>query len=455
MASMFFFPCHYKKQFNTIGYLILLLSILITPVFATQKNYSSLEKNIANKQYTSAWRIAQSLLTQYEGEPRFDYLYALSAIGSQHYNEALFALERVVINSPNIIRPRLELAKVYLQLHNKHAAIKEFKVLLALQPKPNIKKAVKVYLVELTQPKDAIQPVITEPVITGLVSLDVGYDSNVNFGLDNNIITLPLLGETTLSSASLRKKAGFNQLLGQVSYQQQHSKTQAWFASAKIVQKKYNRLPNFDLRYGVFKVGGNYQKKSQHYALSLSYQPIYQGGKVLAQRFVLDLAKQYPIDKKSVFSTGITLEKFDHQQDKLQDKKRLILTTSYGLKAMPSFPLSQQYQFNIGIEQSDQTRGKYFAQNLIGMSGNYIKAWSKQHMSFFVWRLSYRHYKAKHPIYNQRRKDNKLTLILGHQVPLTKHVNMILNTHYSRTQSNLSLYNVNKNQINLGISYSF
>jgi len=81
-----------------------------------------------------------------EGNPLFDYLYGISALETAHYDKAVFALERVIINQPNIIRPRLELARAYMKINNDPAALREFKQVLSLNPPVAVQRNVNRYI---------------------------------------------------------------------------------------------------------------------------------------------------------------------------------------------------------------------------------------------------------------------------------------------------------------------
>ena len=59
--------------------------------------FPKLEQLIKMQQYQLAYNQALKILGENEGDPRFDYLYGLSASQTGHYNEAVFALDRVTV----------------------------------------------------------------------------------------------------------------------------------------------------------------------------------------------------------------------------------------------------------------------------------------------------------------------------------------------------------------------
>lgn len=442
----------HKKNIKKTLRLVIINGLLIPIVSIAANTYQQLEQQLANKHYPQAWHSAEQLLSEHGGDARFDYLYALAAIATHHYDQALFSLDRVVINNPNVIRPRLELARVYLQLNNKRAAIKEFREVLKLDPAPKIKETVEAYLTQLTH-QNKRQTKTSETHAS--LSVSSGYDDNLNFGLDDTAIHLPLLGHITLSSGSIRKKDHFYELSSQARYQKKIKKKMAWFASYKGAHRHYQKVSDFDLLYGHFNVGIRLGDQTRSSLLSLAYQPLNQGGNHLTDSMVLTLNHQYSLKTNQDLSAGLNLERLNHKKDKRQDKTRLILSGKYTVSATRNRKFSQQYQLYLGTEISNKKAGKAFNRQIMGAGLQLSKRWNKQQTSFSGVSLSHYQYATKHPIYNKKRKDNKLTLTIGHQLHLTKVLRLKLSTHHAITKSNLGLYNTKRNQIKLAISYHF
>ena len=125
-----------------------ILSIFLT-VFSLSASakisvgFPVLEKNIIANNFAKAYQRATQLRNQYEGDPRFDYLYGLAALNTAHNNEAVFALERVVANSPKLTRARLDLAIAYIKIKNPNAALEQFKIALRQKPPKAVQQNIK------------------------------------------------------------------------------------------------------------------------------------------------------------------------------------------------------------------------------------------------------------------------------------------------------------------------
>ena len=80
----------------------------------------------AQGQFEQAYQLGRAAEFNWEGDPEFDFNYGLAAIESGHYEDAIFALERVVFLRPDILRLRLELARAHFLNENFVAARAEF-----------------------------------------------------------------------------------------------------------------------------------------------------------------------------------------------------------------------------------------------------------------------------------------------------------------------------------------
>ena len=54
----------------------------------------------AQGQFEQAYELGRAAEFNWEGDPEFDFNYGLAAIESGHYEDAIFALERVVFHAP-------------------------------------------------------------------------------------------------------------------------------------------------------------------------------------------------------------------------------------------------------------------------------------------------------------------------------------------------------------------
>lgn len=136
---------------------------------------SRLERLVEEEQFEQAYEYALEHRAAHEGEPRFDFYYGLAALQTGDLKEGVFALERVLALEPGFDRARLELARGYFMLEDDRRAKREFEIVLAHDPPPNVRSHIESYLAALQRRADRY-----ETTVTGFVELGGGHDTNVN-----------------------------------------------------------------------------------------------------------------------------------------------------------------------------------------------------------------------------------------------------------------------------------
>lgn len=141
------------------------------------------------------------------GIPVFDFYFGVAAVDSGHAGEGVLALERYVINFPNNLQARLELARGYFVLGEDLRAKEEFTDILKTNPPSDVVANIDRYL-------DAIRARESTYRTTSAVFVEfgLGYDTNINGGASGANVSLPNLGLVTLAPAGVRIDRAFSQL---------------------------------------------------------------------------------------------------------------------------------------------------------------------------------------------------------------------------------------------------
>ncbi len=145
----------------------------------------------------AAYELLYPLHDQYAGEQRYDYLLGASAVDSGNPSIALFALQRVLLQSPSFAGARMELARAYFNLGEMDAARQHFTILLATSPPADVKLAIEAYLL-------AIEQVREKPNTRwqARVTMGSGFDSNANSATDENQFLGFDLSENSIANSS-------------------------------------------------------------------------------------------------------------------------------------------------------------------------------------------------------------------------------------------------------------
>ena len=131
------------------------------------------------------------------GDPAFDFFFGIAAIDVGHSGEGVLALERYLLNFPENVSARQQLARGYFLLGDDAQARLEFEELRKLNPSADVLAAIDRFL-------DAIRLRETRYTLgTGaFVELGIGRDTNVNAGPASANIFLPGFGLQPLDPAS-------------------------------------------------------------------------------------------------------------------------------------------------------------------------------------------------------------------------------------------------------------
>ena len=196
-------------MYNTIFKRIILCStifitlLLSLHVLAEEKQTSASMKELQQlfdkDAFSELYLLGQNLLYEYEGTPRFDLIYGISAMETGNINESVFIFERLVEDSPSNLRYRLELGRAYFlqEEYVKSKAI--FEGILKSQadlPKPVVIKITG--FLSAIQNKTGRNYAKKKNAFNGFVGLATGYDDNAGSvsTIDTFLVSDPTTGAT-------------------------------------------------------------------------------------------------------------------------------------------------------------------------------------------------------------------------------------------------------------------
>ena len=138
------------------------------------------------------------------GEPAFDFYFGIAAVDTGHAGDGVLALERYLLNFPDNVSARLQLARGYFVLGEDARSREEFEAVQKLSPPADVASTITRFL-------DAIR--LRESRYTtsagGYVELGFGRDTNVNGGVPNANIFLPNLGPIVVAQSGTKISDNF------------------------------------------------------------------------------------------------------------------------------------------------------------------------------------------------------------------------------------------------------
>lgn len=411
---------------------------------------SHLQKAIDTEQYATAWQQAERLKSTYEGDPQFDYLYGLAALEMGHFDYALLALKRAVANQPLSVRPRLELARTYLALKNPTSAINEFKTALELPMPPVVRGNVQQQLQGLSKADQSI----SQGAWQTAVNFALGHDSNVNLGVNNASINLPIFGEVTLDNSSVKQDSSFGELGAQFSYNRVQSPEQAWFISTRLNSKQYPQSVAYSTRDLNLNAGAVFLEGNKRYQLGLNLQALNLRDNRYSHAQALEASLNYKLSETSDWLNAVTWSHTNYQQkaNKNQDNQTVQLSSQYQFS---TGELGHQVGLAVSHDFPAKHKFKYLNRDIVSLGYGLSKTWNTMHTSSIGINAQRRVNQDHDLTYRAKRKDKRLTLQITHQMQLTNKTTFFTNAGYVNNASNLDLYDSKKAFIKVGLSYQF
>lgn len=203
------------------------------------------------------------------GEPAFDFYFGIAAIDSGRAGDGVLALERYVINFPDNVDARLELARGYFVLGENARAREEFQRILKINPPDAVRANIDRFLDAIRSRESLYSTTAGFFVETGY-----GYDSNVSGGVSNPAINLPGFGNIVVNPGGVKAGSGFSWLAagGQVS--QPIAPGVAVFGGGQVDGKFNNANNQFDQQNIAASAGLTYLQNQNFYRFTASHSEV-------------------------------------------------------------------------------------------------------------------------------------------------------------------------------------
>ncbi len=300
------------------------LALVIAALPARAADFARL-RLLVERGNAGAYSVARTLSIDHAGNPDFDYLYGRAALAAGHPDEAIFALQRVLIVRPADDLARLALAQAYARTGEKVSAEHELDIVLAHDPAPNIAKNAADLRSSLKRPLRAAKS-------RSFVEFGLGYDSNVNAAPSATLLALPPGTVQPLSAnidyypANLvldpnyqAKSDGFGRLaFGLNTYQPFASREFAFGNVAGYENANFNES-QFDTTLVNFVGGGGIDFGRNRFSLPLYHQEFLVDHRRYRQYDALGLAWTYRLEAASLVSLSGQYGDYSYQDQLPQD----------------------------------------------------------------------------------------------------------------------------------------
>ena len=384
------------------------------------------------------------------GNPVFDFHFGVAAIDSGHAGEGVLALERYVVNFPDNVNARLELARGYFVMGDDQRAREEFNGVLAAKPPAAVVANIERFLDALRSRES------TYRTTAGLfMEVGYGYDSNVNGGVSSANINLPVFGSVAIGQAGVKTRSNFTWLAvgGQISHPV--APGLAVFAGGQI-DGKFNSsgdAQQFDQGNLAVSGGVSYFKDRDFYRLTASHSEV----SVDYNRFrnVNSLSGEWlhQIDELQTISPFVQTAQFAYTGDnRVRDAEFNAVGIGYRKAFIDKWQPLLTANINTGKERNTEGRpdlGREMYGGRIALAITPVPKWALSVGGTF----QKSRYSAEDALLATTRKDNYYAADAVASYAYTRDLSLRAELLLSKNDSNLELYTYRRDMLTFKLRY--
>jgi hypothetical protein len=218
-----------------------------------------------------AWPLCASI--DREAVEEADLWCGVAAVDVGRAAEGSLSIERYVLKHPGDVRARLELARAYFYAGDDVSARREFEAVRAVDPPPEVRAGIDRYLEAL-----AARETQYKPSVRGFVEAGFGYDTNVNAGVAQADIALPVLGPVTVANFGVEQADGFAWLAGSVQLNRPIAPGVAIYGGVAANGQLNFSETDFNIAQGAASLGASWQSGRHTLYGTYSHGELYVGG---------------------------------------------------------------------------------------------------------------------------------------------------------------------------------
>jgi hypothetical protein len=409
-----------------------------------------LERLVKQEYYEEAFTISKNLSKKYSGEAHFDYLFALASIGAKHIEQALFPLERILLNDPNNISARFELARVYLALSDYVLAKFHLEYVRHQSTAPEFIALVDHYIAQ-SENKIKAQDWKFKPYI----GLSYGRDSNISgITLNDSIYLNSLQSLITLDSGTARGYDFFYDAIqgfSAMGHITQHSDV---YAELKVKERFYNTKAAFNEVDANLSVGLLFEMLPHTFRVPLQEEVVWLDHALYKKIHGAGLEWTYWASNQNRFITLVQFSASRFPQDFTQDINSFTtaLSWSFSSEALPfvftpsilyltdhSLNVAGDYNGRVGGGASAQLDYSLTQYQLVSLNYTYMHT---DHKGLDPLDLVYRH-------------NNQAMISLGWNIKMNRYLDLLASANYLKNNTKVELYDYSRVQVSAGFKLNF
>ncbi len=398
-----------------------------------------------------AYALLSEAETQRAGDRRFDYLLGVSALDSGHVTRAVFALERLVQGHPDDSLGHAELGRAYLAAGDPEHAREELQLArrgsLPTEAAAAIDRVIGV--VDSMAPASGLQ-------VSGFVEIGAGHDSNVNSATNQGEFAVPGFGGILFTTApdSRRRADAFAQGAGGIDAQLALSEAWKLTAAANLhaIANRVAHDMNTDLLDAT--LAATHTAGSQSQTVALQDSTAWVGSHLYRSAGGASAQWQLQLDASS---QGSVFAQWSHQAYSGQPERnsnRSVLGVGYGHDFAASGTLVYGSGY-LAAEHAASAASAHFGHHASGWRLGLEQHLTDTATAFGGWQHETRRYGGTEPFFDVARHDRQDDLSAGLRWRLHPRWQIIPEVRYSRSASNVVLYDYVRTVFQISAQRSF
>lgn len=425
---------------------LLLTALLSTNSYAVASGADMIKELLDAGRFNEAYDLAMTYLNGHEGDPEFDFQYGVAAIDSGNASEGVFALERVAFTDPDNPLVRLELARGYYLLNQFEKSKQLFEQVLQLSPPENVQIRIAKYLQLIEQNSYPVTKV------AGFVEIWRGFDNNINSGPESQTDLV------TLSDDALGRGDQFNRVRvkGSIDHQYQVDRKLDFSLGGNF--RYYDTETEQD--YGTVTINGGHTwaDLKDRYRLGGVMQNYRRDGKSYRDLLGINASWTYLPNKDSQLRLSAGVSSLDYVDSSWKDATQYHLQGNYFQVGKGSWQpvwfaglfVGEETPDTAGLLADSQVDRFFWGSNI----GVQLQPGSDLTLTPVITYQSSR-YKGEDWLYAVKRQDNFAMLNLNLEWALENNWDLLANISSNHANSNIELYEYDRQQAMLGLRYSF
>ncbi|MGH1462368.1 MAG: surface lipoprotein assembly modifier [Neptuniibacter sp.] len=427
-----------------LSQIVALLLFITLPVKAEVKQLNEL---VQQQKFADAYALANQMIDEYEGIPEFDLHYAVAAIETGNYSEGMFALERILLVDPNNYQAQLELARGYYLMGQHERSKLLFQSVLATNPPAKVQQRINYFLALIDE-----KTTVAQTIYKSFIELNVGHDSNINSAPDDQLTVV------TLSQDALEQSDNYSQFRYYGKVRHRYQKDRELFVDLNANSRFYasedqQNFDNFALSAGHLWLTGK-----GYFSVSANAQKYRIDNDQYRNLAGVRAAWSRQLSKQSVVKAYAALNKLTYETNTWKDSKLSSLGITYLYGASGNWQPLYFLSVFVGSESPDEHGVLSNAEVDRDIYGGNLGVQVKPLSSLLMTgSLTYQasDFEGNDWIYGIARKDDYLSASLSAEWQFAQSWTLLGSYRYADVDSNIELYEYNRQQVQLGLRYSF